>query len=82
MNAPLAVARLQEHYPEVDSLRDVSPEQLEAVAPRLPEVVMRRARHVVTEDARVGRFVEAARPAIRAHGPTDDGVARQPARRL
>ena len=44
----------------VDSLRDVSPEHFETVASRLPEVVARRARHVVTEDARVNRFVEAA----------------------
>ena len=38
----------------------MSEEQLAAVAGRLPEVVMRRARHVVTEDARVNRFVEAS----------------------
>jgi len=44
----------------VESLRDVSPQQLESVAPSLPAVVARRARHVVTEDARVGRFVEAS----------------------
>ena len=47
-------------YPEVESLRDVSPEQLDSGASRLPEVVARRARHVVTEDARVNRFVEAS----------------------
>jgi len=47
-------------YPEVQSLRDVSVETLESVASRLPEVVARRARHVVTEDARVNRFVEAS----------------------
>ena len=50
-------------YPDVQSLRDVSPEQLESVASRLPDVVARRARHVVTEDARVNRFVEASRTA-------------------
>jgi galactokinase len=55
-----AVAGIRERFPEVESLRDVSPEQLEAVAHTLPEVVARRARHVVTEDARVGRFVEAS----------------------
>ena len=47
-------------YPEVRSLRDVSPEQFAGVAGRLPDVVARRARHVVTEDARVNRFVEAS----------------------
>jgi len=55
-----AVAGIQQEFPEVASLRDVSPEQLESVAPSLPEVVARRARHVVTEDARVGRYVEAS----------------------
>ena len=55
-----AVAGIREKFPEVESLRDVSPEQLESAAPSLPPVVARRARHVVTEDARVGRFVEAS----------------------
>jgi galactokinase len=55
-----AVAGIQEEFPEVESLRDVSPQQLESVAPSLPQVVARRARHVVTEDARVGRYVEAS----------------------
>ena len=44
----------------VESLRDASPEQLAAAAARMPEVVLRRARHVVTEDARVHAFVEAS----------------------
>ncbi|HEY1497158.1 MAG TPA: galactokinase [Candidatus Solibacter sp.] len=43
----------------VESLRDVSPAQLESAAAQLPEVVARRARHVVTEDARVNCFVDA-----------------------
>jgi galactokinase len=42
------------------SLRDVTPEQFAASESRLPEPVRRRGRHVVTEDARVNRFVEAA----------------------
>ena len=46
--------------PDVKSLRDVSPEQFEGVASRLPDLVARRARHVITEDARVNRFVEAS----------------------
>jgi galactokinase len=33
---------------------------LATVAPKLSHVVARRARHVVTEDVRVGRFVEAS----------------------
>jgi galactokinase len=44
----------------VASLRDVSPEQFAANEQRLPDPVRRRARHVVTEDARVNRFVDAA----------------------
>jgi galactokinase len=55
-----AVAGLRERYPSVESLRDVTPERLAAVAPQLPEAVARRARHVVTEDVRVGRFVDAS----------------------
>jgi galactokinase len=45
------------------SLRDVTTEQFAADQGRLPERVRRRARHVVTEDARVNRFVDRA-----AHG--------------
>ena len=55
-----AVEGIAAVYPDVLSLRDVSPEQLEGVSGRLPDVVSRRARHVVTEDARVNRFVEAS----------------------
>ena len=55
-----AVDALRRQFPEVESLRDASPEQLAAVAPKLSDVVARRARHVVTEDVRVGRFVEAS----------------------
>jgi galactokinase len=55
-----AVAGVRERFASVESLRDVSPGQLAAVAPQLAAVVARRARHVVTEDVRVGRFVEAS----------------------
>jgi len=55
-----AVEIIQSVFPDVQSLRDVSEEQFAAVAGRLPDLVMRRARHVVTEDARVNRFVEAS----------------------
>jgi galactokinase len=58
-----AVERIKTRYPEVESLRDVSPEQFATVEGELPDVVRRRARHVVTEDARVERFVETS-----AHG--------------
>ncbi len=52
-----AVAVLQRAGLRVQSLRDVSPDDLAAVE-RLPDPLRRRARHVVTENARV---VEAAR---------------------
>jgi galactokinase len=55
-----AVETIAAVYPDVQSLRDVSVEKLESVASRLEDVVARRARHVVTEDARVNRFVEAS----------------------
>jgi galactokinase len=55
-----AVNALRQQFPGVESLRDASPAQLAAVAPKLSGVVARRARHVVTEDVRVGRFVEAS----------------------
>jgi galactokinase len=55
-----AVSAIREQFPAVASLRDATLEQLATVTPQLPEVVVRRARHVITEDERVGRFVEAA----------------------
>jgi galactokinase len=53
-----AVEALRARFPEVASLRDASPEHLAAVS--LPETEARRARHVVSEIARVGRFVAAS----------------------
>jgi len=45
---------------KVESLRDATSAQLEEAARLLPPVVLKRARHVVTEDVRVNRFVEAS----------------------
>jgi galactokinase len=42
-----------EHMPAVRALRDVSLEDLKRFAKLLPEVVYRRTRHVITENARV-----------------------------
>jgi len=53
-----AVEALRARFPEVASLRDATPEHLAAVD--LPETVARRARHVVSEIARVGQFVAAS----------------------
>jgi galactokinase len=48
-----AVALLQKSLPEIRALRDVTPEQFAPLAEGLPENVRKRARHVITEDARV-----------------------------
>jgi galactokinase len=55
-----AVRIIARRHPGVESLRDVTPEQLDAVKGDLPSSIGRRARHVVTENARVERFVEAS----------------------
>ena len=44
----------------VASLRDATPEQVERAAGRMTLEVLKRARHVVTEDLRVNQFVEAS----------------------
>jgi galactokinase len=48
---------LSKHLPKARALRDVMPGELEAYGGELPEVVLRRCRHVISENARV---VEAA----------------------
>jgi galactokinase len=53
-----AVACLRAFHPEVSSLRDAPPEMLEQTP--MPRVVMRRARHIVSENQRVELFVGAA----------------------
>ncbi|HTU69884.1 MAG TPA: galactokinase [Candidatus Baltobacteraceae bacterium] len=47
------VALMQRRFPEIRALRDVSLEMLERCKADLPEVIYRRCRHVVSEDARV-----------------------------
>lgn len=61
------VELLREVLPNIKALRDVSVADLERFGARLPEVVLRRCRHVVTENART----LAAAEALRA-GLTDD----------
>jgi len=51
---------------DVAALRDVSIEQFKSRADEIPEVVRRRARHVITENARTLQAVEAMR-----HGDAD-----------
>jgi len=48
-----AVSILSRHFPGITALRDVTPEDVERHKAELPEVVYRRARHVVTENQRV-----------------------------
>jgi galactokinase len=47
-----AVRILGEHLPDIKALRDVTVEQFEALQDRLPDLTRKRARHVITEDAR------------------------------
>jgi galactokinase len=56
-----AVALLQTRYPHVRALRDVSAEQLRHAQTLLPPPLLQRARHVVTENARVMEAVRALR---------------------
>ena len=55
------VRLLQAKFPEASSLRDVSPQQLEENRGLLPEVIHRRLRHVVYENARVQSAADALR---------------------
>ena len=59
-----AVESIQAHYPQVRSLRDVDPRMLAEVFDRLPDVPARRARHVVSENARVKQFIAAPKTEI------------------
>lgn len=52
-----AVRELKTFLPEIRSLRDVSPAQFEQYADALPHLIRQRARHVVTEIARVEKSV-------------------------
>jgi len=54
-----AVSLLSEHLPNIRALRDVSAGDLERLKKRLPQVIYRRAHHVVTENARTLRAAEA-----------------------
>ncbi|MBA3945284.1 MAG: galactokinase [Herpetosiphonaceae bacterium] len=56
-----AVRLLQSVLPGIRALRDVRPDELEAHADLLPPIILQRARHIVTEDARVLDSVKALR---------------------
>lgn len=55
------VALLSKRLPLVRALRDVTLPQLEACADDLPELILKRCRHVVMENERVGRMVDSLR---------------------
>jgi len=55
------VRQLARSFPEVRALRDVDSERLEAVRGELSEVVYRRCRHVIGENARVVQAAQALR---------------------
>ncbi|MBM3775297.1 MAG: galactokinase, partial [Acidobacteria bacterium] len=55
-----AVDRLRARFPAIRSLREVAPGQLPEAETLLPEPLRRRARHVISENSRVEKFVEAA----------------------
>jgi galactokinase len=52
---------LQQRFPEITALRDVTPEMLTQYESSMPPVVYRRCRHVVSENARVLSAAEALR---------------------
>ena len=53
------VQLLKRHFPAIQALRDVALAQLEAYRSALPELIYRRCHHVVGENERVLRTVEA-----------------------
>jgi galactokinase len=53
-----AVAFIRSSHPQVKTLRDGTPDMLD---PAMGDVVMRRARHVISEDDRVLEFAEASK---------------------
>ena len=55
------VAEIQRTLPQVKSLRDVTLAMLQSQATALPELILRRCRHVVTENERTLRGADALR---------------------
>jgi len=54
-----AVEKIQRRYPNVGSLREIASRELDALEPTIPDAVLRRARHVTSENERVEAFVAA-----------------------
>jgi galactokinase len=75
------VAFFQKDNPQIKALRDVTMTQLEAAAGKLPEVVYRRCRHVISENARTTeaakllnkrRYEEAGELMVKSHNSLRD----------
>lgn len=56
-----ALDKLRARHPDLQALRDVTPDLLDAATDRLSDIELRRARHVLTEDQRVLDSVAALR---------------------
>lgn len=56
-----AVRLLTSALPEIRTLRDVTPEQLDQHQDLLPPIILKRARHIVSENARVLQSADALR---------------------
>ncbi|MEI9973952.1 MAG: galactokinase [Ignavibacteriota bacterium] len=54
-----AVEAIQRRHPEVSSLRDADLTMVNELSGNVPTVIVKRARHVVSEDLRVTEFVDA-----------------------
>ena len=62
-----AVEIVHRNHSQVESLRDVTPAMFEEAESSMTPVIARRARHVVTENARVLQFVAACRDGAVEH---------------
>ncbi|MCK4577369.1 MAG: galactokinase [Candidatus Marinimicrobia bacterium] len=51
--------QLQQHFPEIKALRDVTMDMLSSVVDKLPETIYSRCRHVISENERVLAFITA-----------------------
>jgi galactokinase len=56
-----AVEAIRKFLPSVRSLRDVSPVQFKQIESNIPDTPRKRARHVITDNARVLEFAKSAR---------------------
>jgi galactokinase len=56
-----AVREISQRRPQVTSLRDVTTAEFDAVVDSLSPLIGRRARHVITENERVARFVDSSK---------------------